>query len=170
MQKMADEQFYRQMRDAAFLLQRGNGKNAASILKRLRDLYPDNVDVAVNLGAAYILSKQYAEAVPVLEFATAAADNNPAAWVNLAAAYLGTLQTSTKEKQDKAIDAFQQALEVDPYYPNVHYNLGLIYQDRRDWARAREMFQGALKTNPDDKDARNLLLHVEKRLEEERSS
>src|SRR2546421_4376494 len=98
MRAMADEQYFRQMREAEGLLHKGEGKNAAVLLKRLHELYPDDVDVAINLGAAYILAKQYSQAVPILEAATAAAGNNPAAWVNLAAAYLGTLPISTREK------------------------------------------------------------------------
>lgn len=164
---MADEQYYRQMREAAVLLQAGDGKNAAVILKRLYELYPDNVDVASNLGAAYILNKQYSAAVPILEAATQIEENNAGLWVNLAAAYLGTLPISTREQQDKAIAAFQRALEIDPVHPNAHYNLGLIYEDRRDWANARRMFQQALQTNPADKDARMLLAKAERLLDEE---
>jgi tetratricopeptide (TPR) repeat protein len=164
---MADEQYYRQMREAALLLQAGDGKNAAVILTRLHELYPDNVDVASNLGAAYILSKRYSAAIPILEAATKIEENNAGLWVNLAAAYLGTLPISTLEQQDRAIGAFRRALEIDPAHPNVHYNLGLIYEDRRDWANACQMFRQALQTNPADKDARMLLAKAEKRLNEE---
>ena len=166
---MANEQYYQQMHEAALLLEKGDGKNAAVILKRLHELYPDDVDVASNLGAAYILYKQYSTAVPILEAATQAAPENPGLWANLAAAYLGTLPISTRAQQDKAIAAFERALEIDGAYPNAHYNLGLIYEDRRDWANARRMFLHATQTNPADQDARNLLAKVEKRLEEERS-
>ncbi len=124
------------------------------------------MDVAVNLGAAYILAHKFAKAIPILEAATAAAANNPAAWVNLAAAYLGMLPVSTREMQDKAVGAFQRALEIDPAYPNAYYNLGLIYEGRQDWANARDMFKKALGTNPADRDARNLLNKMEKRLTE----
>ncbi len=172
MRAMADEQFYRQMRQASTLLQSGgsdNAKAAAQIMERLYELHPDNADVVLNLGAAYILSKQYKRAIPVLE-AAATTIGNAAVWANLAAAYLGTLQISTRDQQDKAIAAFNRALEVDPYHPNAHYNLGLIYQDRGDWENAQAMFLCALRTDPMDSDARNLLAKAERRLDEERSA
>lgn len=172
MKTMASEQFYRQMREAAQLLQGSDSesiKSAVAILERLRELQPGNMDVALNLGAAYILSKQYRRAIPVLEAATKMFDN-AAVWANLAAAYLGTLQISTTENQDKAIAAFNRALEIDPYHPNAHYNLGLIYQDRGDWESARQMFEDALRADPMDIDARNLLARAEQRLNEERSA
>jgi len=165
---MAEEQYYRQMREAAALLSSGDGKNAAVLLERLYELRPDDIDVATNLGAAYILSKQYKLAIPVLEAAANAADS-AVAWVNLAAAYLGTLQLSTREQQDKAIAAYERALELDPRYPNAHYNLGLIYEHRRDWANARRMFEQALRVNPADNDAQTLFARAHKRLEDERS-
>ncbi|MCC7448852.1 MAG: tetratricopeptide repeat protein [Anaerolineae bacterium] len=172
MRAMADEQFYRQMREASALLQTGGSeqaKAAAQIVERLYELHPENPDVALNLGAAYILSKQYKRAIPVLEAMTQVVEN-AAVWANLAAAYLGTLQISTPEKQDKAIAAYNRALEIDPYHPNAHYNLGLIYQDRGDWANARDSFLGALRTNPLDNDARVLLAKAERLLDEERSA
>jgi tetratricopeptide (TPR) repeat protein len=165
---MAEEQYYRQMREAATLLSSGDGKNAAVLLERLYELRPDDVDVATNLGAAYILSKQYKRAIPVLEAAANAADS-AVAWVNLAAAYLGALPLSTREEQDKAIAAYERALAIDPRYPNAHYNLGLIYEEQRDWSHARQMFEQALRVNSSDNDARTLLARVQRRLEDERS-
>src|SRR5439155_25180558 len=104
----------------------------------------------------------------ILEAAANAADS-AVVWVNLAAAHLGTLQLSTREQQDKAIAAYERALELDPRYPNAHYNLGLIYEDRRDWSHARQMFEQALRVNPVDNDAQTLLARAQKRLEDERS-
>ncbi len=163
---MADEQFTRQMREAARFLAAGDGENAAAILERLHELYPEDVDVAVNLGGAYILSKQYKRAIPPLEMATTKDDQNPAAWNNLAAAYLGVLPISTPDQQNKAIDAYQRVLAIDAFYPNAHYNLGLIYEDRGDWSNARKLFDAAVRVNPHDRDARNLLDKAERRLSE----
>ncbi len=167
MQTMDNEQYFRQMREASAMLQGGDGKNAALILERLYELHPEDVDVAINLGGAYILSKQYKRAVDILEPATSQAPENAALWVNLAAAYLGTLPISTREQQDKAISAFERALAINPAYPNAHYNIGLIYEDRGDWANARRWFEGALRANPADKDARVLLTKAEQRLKQE---
>ena len=75
-------------------------------------------------------------------------------WTNLAASYLGSLEFSGPKQQKLAINAYEQALDVNPYTPNVHYDLGLIYKDRHEYAKAIEYFQGAIKVNPRDRDAR----------------
>ena len=75
-------------------------------------------------------------------------------WINLAAAHLGRLELSGPQQQERAIAAYERALQLDPGAPNVHYNLGLIYKDRRDWPRAQAQFRRALEVNPDDDDAR----------------
>lgn len=162
MQKMEREQFVRQMNEAATLLESGDGKAALPILERLAQLYPDDIDVALNLGGAYVLTKQWALAIDVLEIASMHEPRNPAIWSNLGAAYLGTLAISTKDKQDKAIAAFMRVAELNPYYPNVHYNLGLIYEDRGDLVNARDMFAQAIKVNPADRDARALHARAER--------
>lgn len=162
MEKMEREQFVRQMNEAAALLESGDGKAACPILERLAQLYPDDIDVALNLGGAYVLTKQWALAIDVLEIASMHEPRNPAIWSNLGAAYLGTLAISTKDKQDKAIAAFMRVAELNPYYPNVHYNLGLIYEDRGDLVNARDMFAQAIKVNPADRDARALHARAER--------
>lgn len=162
MKKMEREQFVRQMKEAARLLEAGDGIAAVPILERLAELYPDDVDVALNLGGAYVLSKRWQLAIDVLEIASLHNPGNPAVWSNLAAAYLGTLAISTKDKQDKAIVAFLRVVELNPHYPNAHYNLGLIYEDRGDLRNARDMFAQAIKVNPLDRDARMLLARAER--------
>jgi tetratricopeptide (TPR) repeat protein len=87
-------------------------------------------------------------------------------WSNLAAAYLGRLITSTRARQDRALAAYRRVIEIDAAYPNVHYNMGLIYVDRRDWDAAHAAFTRALETNPSDGDA----LAMRNRIEEIRSA
>jgi len=161
MWQMDNEQYIRQMKEAAALLEQGDGAAAIPILERLAELYPDRVDIALNLGGAYILSKRWKDAVELLEIGSQMDPGNAAVWCNLAAAYLGTLQISTRDKQDRAIAAYRRTLELNPYYPNAHYNLGLIYEDRGEWDRARDMFRKALQVNPSDRDARVLLAKAE---------
>ncbi len=161
MQRMADEQFRRQMRQAAILLSQGHGAEAIPLLERCLELRPDDPNVLSNLGSAYILAGRHRHAVPHLERATAIEPQNPSFWANLAAAYLGKLITSTRAKQDRALEAYRRALELDAAYPNAHYNMGLIYIDRKDWDAAHEAFTRALETNPHDEDARRLRARVE---------
>jgi Flp pilus assembly protein TadD len=165
MQHLADEQFQRQMRQAAALLSGGDGKNAIPLLERCQTLRPDDVNVLLNLGGAYILAGKHRRAVPILEKAAGLAPDNPSVWSNLAAAYLGKLVTSNQDGQDRALDAYRQVVALDAAYPNVHYNMGLIYVDRRDWNAAYEAFSRALEHNPYDQDAQ----HMRHRVDEIRS-
>lgn len=136
------------------LLSQQRPGEAAEKLERAARLLPGNVDVAINLAGAYILQRRYSKAVPLLERASELAPDNAMIWVNLAAAHLGRLELSGPQQQAQAIAAYHQALRIDPYTPNVHYNLGLIHKDRRDWAEAQTQFRRALEVNPGDDDAR----------------
>lgn len=150
---------------ARLLSQRRPGE-AAARLEQAAELLPDNIDVAINLGGAYILQRKHDKAVKVLEQASALAPENAMVWVNLAAAHLGTLELSGPKQQERAIAAYERALEADPGAPNVHYNLGLIHKDRQDWAKARTHFAAALDVDAADADALYWLTELA-RLEQE---
>jgi tetratricopeptide (TPR) repeat protein len=154
MQQLAQQQFMRDMRQAATMLSSGNGHDAIPLLERCYGQRPHDVNVLTNLGGAYILAGKHRHAIPVLEHATELVTDNPAIWTNLAAAYLGKLVTASKEQRQRALAAYRRVLELDPVYPNVHYNMGLIYIDQRSWEQAETAFSDALRVNPHDEDAR----------------
>ena len=154
--RKAEEQFQRQMQEAAALLARGQGADAIPLLLRCYRLRPNDVIVLINLGGAYILAGKHRAAVPYLEQASELAPNNPAVWSNLAAASLGNLITSSRNRQDNALAAYRRVIELDAAYPNVHYNMGLIFVDRRDWDAAYDAFSRAIEANPHDSDARRM--------------
>lgn len=138
----------------ARLLSQQRPGEAVEVLSQAAHLLPDDVDVAINLGGAYILQHRYRQAVPILERASQLAPDNAMVWMNLAAAYLGRLETSGPEQQRQAIAAYERALALHPEAPHVHYNLGLIYKDQRAWEQASAHFRNALAINPADADAR----------------
>ena len=144
------------MEGARLLSQRRPGE-AAERLEKAATLLPDDVDVAINLAGAHILQRRYNKALPILERASDLAPTNAMVWINLAAAHLGRLELSGTQQQERAIAAYERALELDPSAPHVHYNLGLIYKDRNDWPRAQAQFRRALEVNPADDDARHWL-------------
>jgi len=154
---MDNQTFHRERDRAARLLSQGNAKQAQTILERLWESRRGNIGVAINLGGAFILSGQFKRAVPLLEEVVAHEPEDPMAWTNLGAAYLGNPVLATTEEQDKAIVAFERALECDPLAPHVAYNLGLIYRDRNDHDRAIHWFTRALQANPLDADAQRIL-------------
>lgn len=144
----------------ARLLSEGRPGEAATRLEQAAVLLPDDPDVAINLGGAYVLQNRYNKATAVLERASRQTPDNAMIWTNLAAAYLGNLELSGPQQQGKAIAAYERALQIDPATPNVHYNLGLIYKDRQDWLQARACFLLALEVDPNDKDAHTWLARV----------
>lgn len=150
------------------LLHQRRPGEAVQRLEAARSLAPDDAEIALNLGGAYIMQRRFDAAVTVLEEAIRLDPGNAMVWVNLAAAYLGPLEKSTPAKQDRAIQAYQRALQADPQVPNVHYMLGLIYRERREWLRAAAHFSRALEINPADRDARAMLQAVHRSDDEER--
>jgi protein O-GlcNAc transferase len=154
---MDDRAFNQELNRGARLLGQGRAQQAQAILERLAQVRPDDLSVAINLGGAYILNKQFSRAIPILEAVIEREPGNAMVWTNLAAAYLGNPVLATAEQQDKAIAAFERALECDPAAPHVAYNLGLIYRDRNDRGRAVHWFTRALEANPLDRDARRIL-------------
>lgn len=141
----------------ARLLEEGQPEQAISYLKRANELSSEDAAVLINLGGAYVMAGRHRDAVPILERARDIEPHNAMIWINLGAAYLGNPVTATEEQQMRAIEAFEQALKLNPAAPNVHYNLGLIFVDRGETDLAVAAFRRALQTNPFDSDARNWL-------------
>ena len=145
---------YRLLNEGAKLLREQRAVEAAHRLELAHRLDAASVEVAINLGGAYVMQGRYVDAVTILEEASRTEPDNPMVWINLAAAYLGHLETSSAEGQDKAIAAFEQALALDPKAPSVNYNLGLIYKQRGEVEKATAHFWRALDVDPADNDAR----------------
>lgn len=139
---------------SARLLQQNRPGEAVEHLKPLYEEAPDHPDVAINLSGAYILQNKLNRAIAVLDRATKTHPTNAMLWSNLGAAQLGRLETAGPRQQEKAIAAYQRALQADSEAPNVHYHLGLIYKERGELTRSAAMFQRALEVNPADRDAR----------------
>ncbi len=160
-QSLSHEKATQLLNRGANLLARGRAQAAISHLERAYHLDDRNVPVLINLGGAYIMAGRHREAIPLLETARDAEPDNAMVWINLGAAYLGNPVLATSEQQMQAIRAFEQALELNPAAPNVHYNLGLIFVDREDDDLAIEAFRHAVKVNPLDRDARAWLHKLE---------
>ncbi|MCB0061374.1 MAG: tetratricopeptide repeat protein [Caldilineaceae bacterium] len=147
--------FQQALNNSAHFLRQNRPSEAVQLLEPLHEEQPTHPDVAINLGGAYILQRKWNKAVKILGKAAVANPENAMLWTNLAAAELGNLQTAGPRQQERAIRAYERALQVDPTVPNVHYHLGLIYKERGELMRASAFFQRALEVNPNDKDARH---------------
>ena len=157
------EEFQRALSEGAWLLRQNRPQEAADRLLPLYEIAPHNPDVAINLGGAYILQGKWNKAERVLSRAAQLHPDNVLIWINLGAAHLGRLELSGPQQQERAIRAYERALELDPSAPNVHYHLGLIYKDRGDLERAVMAFAQALSVDPADADAQYWLKQLERR-------
>lgn len=153
--------FEQLFRKGTALLHQGKVMEARPFLEQAHKLEPDHRDAALNLSGAYILTKKFRKAVALLEPLSEQYPDEAMIWTNLGAAYLGNPVLARDEEQQQAIAAFEKALAINPMAPNVAYNIGLIYRDRRETERAIVWFKKAIRTNPNDQDARNLLRSLE---------
>lgn len=145
------------LREGSRHLQYGDHERARELLEQAYLQDPSHFDAALNLSGAYLLGGKFKKAIVVLEGLVEQAPDNAMVWTNLGAAYLGNPVLARDEEQSKAITAFKRALEIDSAAPHVAYNLGLVYRDRGEPEEAIRWFEQALETNPDDRDACNIL-------------
>lgn len=155
-------EFQRALSEGAWLLRTSQPAEALEKLLPLYEVAPTNADVAINVGGAYILQGKWNKAVTVLSKAAELHPDNVMVWTNLGAAHLGRLELSGPQQQERAIRAYERALEIDPKTPNIHYHLGLIHKDRGDLERATTAFQRALEVDPGDRDAKRWLERIDK--------
>lgn len=155
--RSGDLKFEALFRRGSELLHRGKADDAVLVLQKAHSLRPEHFDTALNLSGAYILTKKFKQAVVLLEKLREQAPESAMVWTNLGAAYLGNPILARDAEQLQAIAAFEEALTIDPVAPNVAYNIGLIYRDRREYEMAIAWFKRALQANPNDRDARNLI-------------
>ena len=153
MDQKTKERARRLLNRGGSLLEQGKANEAIPHLERAYQLDSSSVPAQINLGGAYVLAGRHGEAVPLLEAARDAEPQNVMIWINLGAAYLGNPVLATPEQQMQAISAFEAALELNPGAPNVNYNLGLIFVDRKENDLAVAAFQRAIQVNPFDRDA-----------------
>ena len=59
-----------------------------------------------------------------------------------------TLELWEKEQNDQALEAYRQALRLQPNHANAYAGLGLIYIRARQVGQAKEAYQQALRLNP----------------------
>ena len=144
---------FRLLSEGAKLLQSQRPAEALPPLERAHELLPDDPDIAITLGGAMVMNNKWNKAVTFLEEAVADHPDNARLWLNLAAAYLGRLEFSSRKRQDQAIAAYERAIELDPVAPSAQYNIGLIYAEQKDWEQAAHWFQAAIRANPADQDS-----------------
>lgn len=83
-------------------------------------------------------------AVELYERVTQAEPKHPRAWNNLGRCYMGMMQA------DKAIAAFNKAIEVNAYDEFAYNNLGRVYEQQQKYSKAIEFYGKQIEVNPLD--------------------
>ena len=98
-------------------------------------------------GRAMIFDKKYGEAQRLLERSIRIDPNRAYAYNALGIAYLEELPDSPVNL-DRAIDAFQDAIRLAPYWAYPLHNLALAYEQKGDYERAIRLYKQAKRVVP----------------------
>jgi beta-barrel assembly-enhancing protease len=121
---------------------------------RTRTVVRDNARLDVQAGRFGLARRQ-------LDRVLALTPNDPVAHLFYGDLYRlqGQRAKSAADKAEhaqKALGEYQRAAELDPKYPDPFRQLGLLYYQQKDTARAREAFQQYLALKPDAPDAKRI--------------
>jgi len=145
----------------------GNYPDSATWLSKLVDLKPDNIDYKQRLFISQTASGQYDEAEKLARSVLEKLQSNPDSAPKDIVSWLYSMGCTLyhKDKVPEAEAIYNQALQLGinklgaehPDIFNLYNDLGLIYMDRGDFAKAEEYYTIALriKDNVDEQDMIN---------------
>jgi S1-C subfamily serine protease len=116
-------------------------KEAAAALREAIEINPNYSEALLNLGIAYALGKEYRAAVNVLE-RSVDMGVNPKTYY-----YLGLCYAELKMR-GKAIDAFQEAVNLDSEFIEAYIGLASGYAAVKNWKRGIRLLNRAVISAP----------------------
>ena len=105
-------------------------------------------------GGSKISSVERDAQIAKLETLLASNPNNYRDWFQLGSLY------QDAGKDTKAVEAYEQAIQLNPKYTEALVNLGGVYNDTGDYDKAKAYLEEALALNPEDCRARSNLGNV----------
>jgi tetratricopeptide (TPR) repeat protein len=129
-------------------LESGDFDTAIDVLVPLVEDEPDYVAARVNLGHAYYSRAEYVAAARQFAEAHQREPENPKILLNQAAA------KSALDQLDEAIDLLIEALNIDPEFCDVHYNLAIAYWRKGRLPEAMAELEMELALHPDHEPAK----------------
>lgn len=118
----------------------GDTTQALAVIKKGRDIYPDDYNLMIDEVNIYIATDRKQEAVELLEVAMDKESQDPLIFFNAGVIY------SDLDRLDKAIKAYDKAIELKPDYFDPYYNMGALYVNQ-----ASEILAAADTLNPMNK-------------------
>ena len=142
---------------ATLLSRRGRNQEAEKILREAANLQPTWGQVHYSLGLLLAEDrKRLREAIRSLERASAYWNENPRVFNNLAIAYWQS------DKIDDAINAFLQAIRLQPDNPEFLQNIVQLLVQRGRWADALPYARNMVRLLPGNQQAKAFLAQIER--------
>ena len=135
----------------------GGGDDAAAFqaFSKAADEDPRDTTSRLNMGAVLLRAGAYAKAAEQYKNALAAAPDEPAAQIGLAAALRGESDGKNAKMLDEAKSLLEKVLERDPHNVAANFNLGVLYADSlKKPADAKTYFERFLDDAPKDHPSR----------------
>jgi tetratricopeptide (TPR) repeat protein len=139
------------------LLGERNAEPSIEHFKRFRELLPDDPRGPLSLGMAYFKTHEFELAAAELKVAA-----NQTSTAATAHYYLGRIKLQYQENS-AAVEAFQEAIQINPKYAEAYADLGVAYTRMKEMQRASEAAHRAVELDPDGYRANlNLLFYYER--------
>lgn len=126
-----------------------------------------NDRMLIRQGNRQFHSQQYEKAEATFRKAVAVKPNNPEAQYNLGCVLMA------QQKDSMAIKCFQRAGELQPNKlrrAQVYHNIGVIFQQHKQWSEAIEAYKESLRMNPKDNETRyNLALCMKQKKDNDKN-
>lgn len=139
-----DSEKAREMKNNAVkLMDEGQVDESLKILKDAQKLDPENLNIPYEMAYAYILKKDYKEAVKILEKNL---DNK-----NVTDQFYQLLGNSYDywEKSDKAIEAYDAGLKKFPNSGKLYLEKGNVYLIKKDYNKAIPLYEKGIEVDPE---------------------
>jgi protein O-mannosyl-transferase len=137
----------------ATLYRRKNDLNKSlTLYQKALEVNPSEYDAFFGMGILFAQAGEFERAEFAYKQAIEVdADNKAKTYLNLGGLY------AQFNRYEDAIDQYQLAININPFYANAYYNMGSAYQKLNRKNEAIAAFNNALRYNPDLEPARNKL-------------
>lgn len=132
---------------------------AEQAFRRALELQPENASTQMYLGYALLKQKKYPEARAYLQKSMQASERPETLY------YLGVVAQEQSE-DEQAVAIMQGLASKFPSFANAHIALGIAYMRLKDYARARQELELAVKLDPEEPKAHYNLAVLFARLKE----
>ncbi|MEZ4254353.1 MAG: tetratricopeptide repeat protein [Polyangiales bacterium] len=129
-------------------------EDAITTYREARDLEPENLDALRGLDRLYTASEQWQELAEVLE-SEAGVVTTERDRINILVR-LATMWQEQFVKPEKAVERFEQVLEIDPHHTGALNALGVLYRQIQDWDRLMATYERHVEATPERDEKRRV--------------